>query len=177
MLHKIHYDSIHEFQDFLSNDEHDYLLNKINNYSEEDWWDKDFEEMSPNWYGRNIWSTEDVVLQNAHQRMLDLFKSYDYATPFAALSRYRPGESMGEHEDEIGVKTIQYGAVLYVNDDYVGGEICYPSFNFCIKPKARSLVLHPGNLTHSVKAVLDGPIRYMSTSFVHGSDEKPAILK
>lgn len=172
-----YYDSIHEFEDFISEEDQAYLLNILNNFSEQDWWDEEFKEISPNWYGKNIWQKENPVLQKAFQKMESLFSSLHYSVGFVSLSRYLPGDGMGEHADEIGNDAIRYGAVLYINGDFEGGEICYPEFDFCLKPKARSLVVHPGNLIHKVNTVQEGPARYIATGFVHGSDEKPAILK
>lgn len=53
-------------------------------------------------------------------------------------------------------KPIMWGAVVYPNDDYTGGEIYYPDYNFSYKPKAGSMVLHDGNTRHGVKKVIEG---------------------
>jgi hypothetical protein len=83
--------------------------------------------------------------------------------PINSVSR-RIGEGLGVHTDEIDPehpqynpleKIITHGFVVYINDDYEGGEIFYPNKNIAIKPKARSLVMHPGNkeYEHGVKEV------------------------
>jgi hypothetical protein len=60
-----------------------------------------------------------------------------------------------------------HGMVLYLNDDYEGGEIYYPDLKIAIKPKIGSLVIHPGtpDYSHGVLPVSSG-IRYSSTAFV-----------
>jgi hypothetical protein len=83
--------------------------------------------------------------------------------PINSVSR-RIGEGLGVHTDEIDPehpqynpleKIITHGFVVYINDDYEGGEIFYPNKDIAIKPKARSLVMHPGNkeYEHGVKEV------------------------
>jgi hypothetical protein len=73
---------------------------------------------------------------------------------------------------------IIWGSVYYPNDDYVGGEIFYPEYNFNYKPKARSLVLHSGMTKHGVKKMISGN-RFCLASLVtiHGrfnDNVKPA---
>ena len=71
---------------------------------------------------------------------------------------------------------IRYGIVIYYNDDYIGGEIEYPELWIVHKPKARSLVMHGGNVLHGPKQVNGINPRFFSTCFVQGSVDKPVIL-
>ena len=66
---------------------------------------------------------------------------------------------------KIGVDT-PHGMVLYLNDDYKGGEIYYPNLEIAIKPEAGSLVMHPGTeeYFHGVATVVSG-IRYVGSAF------------
>lgn len=88
-----------------------------------------------------------------------------YFLPINSVSR-RIGPGLGVHTDEISPQHPQYnpferiithGFVVYINDDYDGGEIFYPQKGLSIKPKALSLVMHPGNkeYEHGVKEVLN----------------------
>ena len=66
-----------------------------------------------------------------------------------------------EHEIEKDVNSITkhfsvYGYVIYLNDNYEGGEIFYPEFNFAYKPKPGDLVVHDVNIPHGVKKILSG---------------------
>lgn len=83
------------------------------------------------------------------------------------LYRFRVGDEMKVHYDMGMDPIIKYGAVLYLNDDYEGGEIYYPNLGIEIKPEAMSLVLHSSNMTHShgVKPVTKGT-RYSLTTFL-----------
>lgn len=59
-----------------------------------------------------------------------------------------------------------YGMVLYLNDNYDGGEIYYPKLNLQYKPKRGDLIIHPGTeeYMHGVKDISNGN-RYVITFF------------
>lgn len=91
---------------------------------------------------------------------------YEY-TGFNTIYRSVIGQSMKTHSDSgLGPK-FKYGVVLYLNDEYVGGEIFYPNIGVEFKPEAYSLVLHPAYeaYRHGVKEVSSGT-RYSMTSFL-----------
>jgi hypothetical protein len=62
-------------------------------------------------------------------------------------------------------KPILWGAVLYINDNYTGGEIYYPDYEYEYKPKSGSIVFHSGQTKHGVKKVTEGN-RYCAASLV-----------
>jgi hypothetical protein len=89
---------------------------------------------------------------------------------------YAAGSVMTAHEDaysyvkdgENEVKPI-FTILLYINDDYEGGEIHFSNENVTIKPEAGSVVIFPSNLSHEVKTVISGN-RYMTQTYIY---EKP----
>ena len=63
--------------------------------------------------------------------------------------------------------TKHYAALLYLNDDYIGGEIYFPQHEyFEYKPKPGSIVILEGSVDymHGVKKVVEGT-RYTITNF------------
>jgi len=42
----------------------------------------------------------------------------------------------------------KFGCVYYLNDDYEGGEIYFPNFDFSIKPKPNTMIFFPGDVEH-----------------------------
>ena len=167
----IHSKDVYEFRNFLSIEEQHILLNIVQNENMN--WDS---SNSDYWKGKNANVYHDVM-KSIDEKVRDLFKNYTHINVIDAINRFLPGHSMGEHVDEVGHDEIQYGVVIYINDDFNGGEICYPTLNLVYKPVARSLIIHPGNLKHFVNEVLDGPTRYSMTTFVHGKKESPALVK
>ena len=61
----------------------------------------------------------------------------------------------------------EFGSILYLNDDYTGGEIVYTEKNITYKPRAGTMIFHPGSLEykHGVKKVIQGT-RYVMTGFI-----------
>ncbi len=58
-----------------------------------------------------------------------------------SISKYDEGKFMGPHTDEMSGAHIS--GVLYLNDDYLGGELEFPNQGFSIKPEAGSMILFP----------------------------------
>lgn len=65
-----------------------------------------------------------------------------------------------EHKDN-----AEFGAVIYLNDNYEGGKINFPTLGSSIKPKPGSLLYWPGYLPHSVSPVTSG-VRYTLPIFL-----------
>ena len=91
------------------------------------------------------------------------------------IARYKENESnpdkysewvLPPHHDSAEDGVIG-GIVLYLNDDYLGGEIVYTEKNITYKPRAGTMIFHPGSLEykHGVKKVIQGT-RYVMTGFV-----------
>lgn len=161
---------IYEFEEFLTKEEQEQLLflatslgDNWNNGSNDYWKDKN---------GK----IEDPIMNKIELKVRSFFENISRINTIDAINRFRPGDEMGIHSDEVGSSEIQYGVVIYINDDFNGGEICYPTLDIIHKPKARSLIIHPGNLPHLVNKITDGPIRYSITTFVFGTKENPVRL-
>ena len=86
------------------------------------------------------------------------------------LVRWTAGDWMGLHADgeydggEFNWRL--FGAILYLNDDYEGGQIHFPNQGVELKPKAGTLVFFPGHkpYVHGVKEITRGE-RYTMASF------------
>lgn len=65
------------------------------------------------------------------------------------LLRYSVGEKYNQHYDGGTESSRSISVLIYLNDDYEGGEIEFPFFNLKIKPKAGTLILFPSNYAYS----------------------------
>lgn len=108
-----------------------------------------------------------------------------------AIKKYMPGTFMGSHFDQQeGDKRLRYSMVMYLNDDYEGGEISFnvkdgvltstddaaaEDFNsplnhdrimFHVKPKAGSVIIFPSTdpYSHTAHLIKSGS-KYMVPSF------------
>lgn len=93
----------------------------------------------------------------------------DYFDPAPiSISKYVEGASMGAHVDsydQLGVEPVM-SAVVYLNDDYEGGELNFPEQNVTIKPKAGSIIVFPSTAPfyHQSLPVISG-VKYISPAF------------
>jgi hypothetical protein len=176
-----HYDSIYEIENFLTDEEQKFFLDIITRSVNEDW------PVLEN----SIWSTKMLFLLDSHtgtvnreqmfkinynieSRLKDCFVNLQYINTVSTLQKYMPNETLdseyvlGVHQDNVGGEDIQFGAVIYINDNYEGGEVYYPELPLEIKPQAKSLLIHRGNILHAVKHILKGDNKYILTSFIRG---------
>lgn len=114
---------------------------------------------------------------------------------FSGVMRYEPGTMMGSHFDaQGGDETLTYSIVLYINDDYEGGEISFTvrdydlrdpeysdlkadedldsaiasgSVDYWYKPEAGSALVFPSTYpyNHQVHLIRSGN-RYMSPGYI-----------
>jgi predicted 2-oxoglutarate/Fe(II)-dependent dioxygenase YbiX len=86
-----------------------------------------------------------------------------------SISKYFTGTSMGPHTDSSPSPTTEnISAVLYLNDDYVGGELRFEAQGVTIKPSAGSIVIFPSTppFFHESLIITSG-VKYMSPAFWH----------
>lgn len=84
-----------------------------------------------------------------------------------SISKYSTGKSMGPHVDDYNDgDDPNISVVLYLNDDYEGGELYFKEQDIKIKPEAGSIVIFPSvePYYHESLPVLSGT-KYMSPGF------------
>lgn len=84
-----------------------------------------------------------------------------------SISKYIEGAYMGAHVDSYDADiTPSISMVIYLNDDYEGGEICFKDQGVEIKPSAGSIVVFPSiePYYHESKPILSG-MKYMCPVF------------
>ena len=185
------YDEVYLIRDFISQEEIDFCLNLINSTTEEDW-GKDYvdqlkrdaleefgtedyltlvkqEKMSMNteWLDKSI-EIPGELPHTLSQRIQDLFSSEVAMGPMQTIQRHYPGSFMKEHVDQDHNSSLIYACVIYLNDDFNGGELYFPEIDLEVKPIKGSMMLFSASkkYLHGVKKVLDGPTRYAITGFV-----------
>lgn len=82
------------------------------------------------------------------------------------LVKYLEGGFFLEHIDGGADSNRKVSMVVYLNDDYEGGEISFTKHNLTFKPTKNSVYIFPssGNFHHEAKPVLSGN-KYIITSF------------
>jgi len=88
------------------------------------------------------------------------------------LLKYQGGQEYTAHYDGDTISGRSISPILYLNDDYEGGELEFVNFNLKIKPEAGSLYLFPANYPyrHIAHPVTNGT-KYAIVTWLH---DRPA---
>lgn len=82
---------------------------------------------------------------------------YQIKKPYISVSKLLAGGGgMPPHQDNKSEDSSHFICMMYLNDDYEGGEICFTKYDFCYKPKAGDILIYKANNTHEVKPVISG---------------------
>jgi len=72
--------------------------------------------------------------------------------PINRFIRYEKDADMKSHFDSLkGDRVIS--SIIYLNNNYEGGEICYPKQDLVLKPLKGSILIHPAIFTHPHKSL------------------------
>lgn len=87
------------------------------------------------------------------------------------LLKYEKSGYLPAHQDQ-GISTRVLSVLLYLNDDYDGGEITFRQSNITIKPEAGGLIFFPSNFlyVHEVAPVTNGT-RYSLPNWYHNIEQ------
>jgi hypothetical protein len=107
-------------------------------------------------YGKEVW---DFVSKNYDGNFIEFDSSKTH------MARFEEGYGMHEHFDSN--KPNDIATLIYINDNYDGGDIYFPDLNISIKPAAGDLVCFPDtpDFVHGVRPITKG-IRYTSPRWI-----------
>lgn len=82
------------------------------------------------------------------------------------LLKYDPGQFFGEHTDAGMDLPRTVSMVIYLNDDYTGGELHFTNFNTTLRFNTNTLILFPSDseYCHAAQPVISGR-KYVLTGF------------
>ena len=182
-------------KDFFSKDELDQVFEVINSTSNEEWFIEyhanlkhfcmqkfgrmDVDnlvaegkfEITQNWQDKNLNIGKHPFQRVLYNRLNDLVQKVDNTlelSGFATIQRMQEGVELKAHTDQDTDPSIRYAAILYLNDDYVDGELFFLKDGVNLRPQPGSLLIFPGNAeyNHGVRHVGYGPIRYVLVGFI-----------
>jgi hypothetical protein len=102
------------------------------------------------------------IIQNVALRVYD-FVSNNYDSEFenfidekTHIAKFVEGRGMHEHFDASRPKDI--ATLVYLNDEYQGGDIYFPKYEMSFKPEPGDLLCFPDNTNfiHGVKPIVKG---------------------
>jgi hypothetical protein len=90
--------------------------------------------------------------------------------------KYKEGTEYHTHYDGCTSTQRHISCILYLNDDYDGGELEFPNFNLKIKPEAGMFLMFPSNFAyaHTAKPVKKGT-KYALVTWLHDQPIVPTI--
>jgi hypothetical protein len=162
-------------EDFLTDEESLELNNLVRNVSEDRWdWkgDHEFGELSPDFQRKTLFmkSSEEYrnkympILNAIHERAISAFyKEFPgQASAFTFLDTiirtFDNGLTLHADGSDLNSNRVTHGFVAYLNDDFEGGDVYYPTLDIVLKPIKNALVIHPGTMEyiHGVTDVTAG---------------------
>ena len=104
---------------------------------------------------------------NNYVNIFNIEESIKISEDFGLL-KYSSGEYYHSHYDGGTESGRSISAILYLNDDYEGGEIDFVNFGIKIKPKAGTFMLFPSNYAyrHIANPVTSGT-KYAIVTWIH----------
>lgn len=181
-------------RDFLTEEEINKVLTEAKSYTEEEWRFRYISEMKRSClekFGRDdiealveegllevTWNFVDKnteykneefreTIRVRAQQIFDIVGGVQL-NGFLVVHRQYEGADLKAHYDQYSDKLIEYAAVLYINDDYTGGELFFSKLDLQIRPEPGTLMIFPGTeeYEHGVRTVGPGPVRYNLPTFV-----------
>lgn len=128
-------------------------------------------EVTLGWEDKNYNMDHEPVAENIVHRLGSMVLSVDPDLETSGLKtfqRMQEGVQLKAHTDQHTDPSIRYATIIYLNDNYNGGELFFTNKNLELKPKPGSLVIFPGTeeFDHGVRHVEAGPIRYVLVGFI-----------
>jgi hypothetical protein len=145
--------------DFITEEERSTFINFIDTLTEDDWFDI---QPSSDWNHR-VFSSNKIrqknpnllnLMVNIRDRASSIIKELSgvekklYSNGLAIV-RWEEGSFQPPHADQPGgYEYREFGSVLYLNDNYEGGNIYFPQYGIDLKPSAGTYAFFPGDIKH-----------------------------
>ena len=178
-------------EDFLSADELSKLVALAESKTEEEWgfqypfdieqaasqdgrfkagdpeYDEAVKKKNIFWDDKMLAISFDEMRADLTKRTLAVFDNQYKINEIARIQRQYPGTELKVHHDQGYDMTLLRAVIIYLNDDYEGGDLYFTQHNLRIKPKAGTLITFPGTdeYLHGVANVLPGKTRYVISTF------------
>lgn len=132
-------------------------------------------EVTENWKDKNVNIGSYEIQKKIYERLAPLIIKANgdlFLDGLSSLQRMYEGVELKSHTDQHTDPSIQYAAILYLNNDYSDGELFFEKIGIKIKPNPGTVLIFPGNdeYKHGVYPVGSGPVRYVLTAFIKIKD-------
>lgn len=148
--------NIKVIKNFLSDEECDLIVSKVDG--------KDASMVKSHSYDkRKIFNHDlypNILLLGSivRNKIEELYSIKVKQTSIPNITQWSESNKMSAHVDDLGNEEYHIASIIYLNDNYAGGEISFITHDLSIKPDRGDLLIFPGNLhyCHEVQKVLEG---------------------
>jgi hypothetical protein len=127
-------------------------------------------QVDENWVDKNA-TLPDELTSTINKRLRELFSQFPELDlqGVGSIQRQYEGVSLSYHIDSLSNPLVVFANVIYLNDDFTGGELHFPTIDVTYTPKTGALIVFPSadDYLHGVKSVGPGPTRYALPAFVN----------
>jgi len=179
-------DYVKEFENFIAPDDIKRLVDYINANKDDrtkfrkalrkDRWDSEVPEMFQISQHLEIKDILKKLYEKFVSTSKDFYKIEEDIYPYAIwMAVLGPTCSLVPHQDNHkDAEYINLSGVIYLNDNYRGGELHFTVLNHTHIPKAGSLIIFPSNYVHEIKEVVSG-YRYALPVWATKNKEKSVL--
>lgn len=175
------YPGIVIWENFLTDEECNYLLNFCKSLTNDNWrelyeknadmaYKRDGHEQDPFWADKVAelqWN--DPIINSINDRLasVGVLGQNEWASKLVRVQRQYPGTALPNHYDATQSERIIGAVILYLNDDYVDGELIFDQLGLKFRPPKKSLLKFKATeeYSHETAIVGDGPQRYVMATF------------
>ena len=124
------------------------------------------------------------MIDKPYKKALDIWAdTFDrpkpsYISKNYCIRKYKTGADMVAHIDRNLANpeaTMDWTALIYLNDNYEGGDLVFPDYDIKIKTKAGSIIFFPTDVMHSVEKITEGNKTYLFM-FIHSNNDISTAL-
>lgn len=174
-----HYEGIYEVKNFITDEEVNQLFSFIDLNGDDGWLYHHIGNVLSIMKTEQDKNISKKLFKKIEDRANLYFSGQTECIGFQHIRRLKEGEFLPLHEDadyDSEKDKIIFGIVIYLNDDFEGGELYYADLNLKIKPIKNSLFIHKAEYKHEVLPIIKGN-RYCITTFIRGNSNTKILIK
>jgi hypothetical protein len=128
-------------------------------------------KIDEDWVDKNATIKDREVMDAINSRLNKIFDKFPDLVlhGVGSIQRQYEGVRLAYHIDSLSNPLVVFANVLYINDDFAGGELHFPNIDVTYKPQRGSMIVFPSadDYLHGVLPVGPGPVRYALPAFVN----------
>lgn len=128
-------------------------------------------KIDEDWVDKNAIIEDFSISQYINIRLNDIFSRFPdlQLQGVGSIQRQYEGTSLSYHIDSLSNPDVVFANVMYINDNFSGGELHFPEIDVMYKPERGALIVFPSadEYLHGTMPVGPGEIRYVLPAFVN----------